>query len=79
MENLQMCKKEKYEKHRNILVSFFASAMLVILNSQKLSLRTSSRCRRNFLLLFYKVTLYLSCRGFLKLAVNEVNLSYMLK
>ena len=38
-----MCKKEKYEKHRNVLVSFFASAMLVILNSQKLSLRTSSR------------------------------------
>ena len=43
MENLQMCKKEKYEKHRNVLVFFFASAMLVILNSQKLSLRTSSR------------------------------------
>ena len=38
-----MCKKEKYEKHRNVLVFFFASAMLVILNSQKLSLRTSSR------------------------------------
>ena len=35
-----MCKKEKYEKHRNVLVSFFASAMLVILNSQKLSLRS---------------------------------------
>ena len=43
-----MCKKEKYEKHRNVLVSFFASAMLVILNSQKLSLRTSSRRTRIF-------------------------------
>ena len=32
-ENLQMCKKEKYEKHRNVLVFFFAFAMLVILNS----------------------------------------------
>ena len=48
MENLQMCKKEKYEKHRNVLVFFFASAMLVILNSQKLSLRTSSRNLSNF-------------------------------
>ena len=37
-----MCKKEKYEKHRNVLVSFFASAMLVILNSQKLSLTVRS-------------------------------------
>ena len=36
-----MCKKEKYEKHRNVLVFFFAFAMLVILNSQKLSLRTN--------------------------------------
>ena len=44
-----MCKKEKYEKHRNVLVFFFASAMLVILNSQKLSLRTSSRSFRIFL------------------------------
>ena len=31
--------KEKYEKHRNVLVFFFAFAMLVVLNSQKLSLR----------------------------------------
>ena len=37
-----MCKKEKYEKHRNVLVFFFAFAMLVILNSQKLSLRELS-------------------------------------
>ena len=29
-EKRQMCKKEKYEKHRNVLVSFFAFAMLVI-------------------------------------------------
>ena len=36
-----MCKKEKYEKHRNVLVFFLAFAMLVILNSQKLSLRTN--------------------------------------
>ena len=37
-----MCKKEKYEKHRNVLVFFFAFAMLVVLNSQKLSLRELS-------------------------------------
>ena len=37
-----MCKKEKYEKHRNVLVSFFAFAMLVIPNFQKLSLGTRS-------------------------------------
>ena len=41
-ENLQMCKKEKYEKHRNVLVFFFAFAMLVVLNSQKLSLTVRS-------------------------------------
>ncbi len=35
-----MCKKERYEKHRNVLVSFFAFAMLVIPNFQKLSLGT---------------------------------------
>ena len=35
-----MCKKEKYEKHRNVLVSSFALAMLVIPISQKLSLGT---------------------------------------
>lgn len=34
-----MCKKEKYEKHRNVLVFFFAFAILVLLNSQKLSLK----------------------------------------
>jgi len=37
-----MCKKEKYEKHRDVLVFFFAFAMLVVLNSQKLSLRELS-------------------------------------
>ncbi|MBO5315084.1 MAG: hypothetical protein J6B48_01490, partial [Clostridia bacterium] len=58
MENLQMCKKEKYEKHRNVLASFFASAMLVILNSQKLSLRTSNR-RRDFFLYFYRFCLFM--------------------
>ena len=41
-ENLQMCKKEKYEKHRNVLVFFFPFAMLVIPNFQKLSLGTRS-------------------------------------
>ena len=43
-----MCKKEKYEKHRNVLVSFFAFAMLVVLNSQKLSLRTNGIGRQLF-------------------------------
>ena len=45
-----MCKKEKYEKHRNVLVSFFAFAMLVVLNSQKLSLRTNGIGRGCFFL-----------------------------
>lgn len=43
-----MCKKEKYEKHRNVLVSFFAFAMLVIPNFQKLSLGTRSILSRGF-------------------------------
>ena len=43
-----MCKKEKYEKHRNVLVFFFAFAMLVDLNSQKLSLREPSILRGSF-------------------------------
>ena len=34
--------KEKYEKHRNVLVFFFTFAMLVIPNFQKLSLGTRS-------------------------------------
>ena len=45
-----MCKKEKYEKHRNVLVFFFALAMLVFLNSQKLSLRELSIMFSLFLL-----------------------------
>ena len=45
-----MCKKEKYEKHRNVLVFFFAFAMLVVLNSKKLSLRSHRICER-----FYRV------------------------
>ena len=46
-----MYKKEKYEKHRNVLVFFFAFAMLVILNSQKLSLRTNGIGFRAFFIL----------------------------
>ena len=42
--------KEKYEKHRNVLVSFFAFAMLVVLNSQKLSLRMNGIFRVAFVL-----------------------------
>ena len=44
-----MCKKERYEKHRNVFVSFFAFAMLVIPNYQKLSLGTRSICLEAFL------------------------------
>jgi hypothetical protein len=36
--------KRKIRGHRNVLVFFFAFAMLVVLNSQKLSLRELSIC-----------------------------------
>ncbi len=53
-----MCKKERYEKHRNVLVSFFAFAMLVIPNFQKLSLGTRRIFGGKFLFLFIKFKNY---------------------
>ena len=48
-----MCKKEKYEKHLNVLVFFFAFAMLVIPIFQKLSLGTRSIRGGYFLVVFF--------------------------